>query len=69
MNRYLKSFGYNQRQIAKHIGISETSISYKLNFYKGMQLTFSEIVAICDLLKCDYCEFLVEYVNHRNNGI
>lgn len=66
MNRYIKSFGFSQKKVAQHIGISYVSLSYKLNFYKGLQLTASEIISICDLIGCDYCEFLIEYVNHRN---
>jgi len=69
MNRYFKEFGYSQKQIAYELGITQQSLSYKLNFYRGLQLNFSEIVKICDYIGCDYCEFIIKYVEHKNNGI
>lgn len=69
MRRYIATFGFTQKQIAKELGMTQYTLSYKLRFLKGYQLKFCEIIAICDLIGCSYCEFFEKYYSTLNERV
>lgn len=65
----MREMGYTEAMLAKELGISRTSLSYKINGRRGF--TQEEMAAICDILGTPICEihliFYPERASSRRN--
>lgn len=64
MRRYLRSKGFTQDEIAKHLGMAPYLLSSKLRFKDNKKLNTVELYKICDYCGIDSCEFIKEYEQH-----
>lgn len=69
MRRYLRSKGFTQDEIAKHLNMAPYLLSAKLRFKDNKKLNGVEIFKMAEFCGISICEFMEAYYNEYNAKI